>query len=171
MQSQAQTSRWRNALLSLHIAATAGALGMDLVMFALALAGWLGSNPLTVYPAAQLIAAWVLAPAAVTALATGLILTRITAFRITKNFWVAAKFTITIALNAAVFFSLLPKLRALAEAASGPQAEAISDTERLFPLLAGAGASSLLLVAIVLAVFKPRWQLFRRSTQSMARAS
>ena len=52
----------RNLLLTVHIAVTAGSLGMDLVMLVLGLTGWFGGDPLTIYPAAHLIGSWLLAP-------------------------------------------------------------------------------------------------------------
>ena len=158
----------RNLLLTVHIAVTAGSLGMDLVMLVLGLTGWSGGDPLTIYPAAHLIGSWLLAPAAGLSLATGLVLTQITSWKVTRHGWVAAKLAITGMLNGAVLFGLLPRLRMLAEASASGES-ALGAADRFFPAAAASVGAVLLIAAIALSVFKPRWPL-RRSAEPVTAA-
>jgi hypothetical protein len=150
-----QARTWRNLLLWIHIVATTGALGIDAVLLALAMVGQRALDPIAVYPAAALVGTWLLAPAALTSLATGLLLTRITSFGIARNLWVAAKLAITVTLNGALFFGLLPRLQRVADAAADPQGPASAD--QAFLVLASSGGTLLLAAAVGLAVFKPDW--------------
>jgi hypothetical protein len=70
---------------------------------------------------------------------------------------VTIKLAIVVVLTGAVLFVLVPALGATAEAVTGTHE--ISPAERLPLLIAPAAASTLLLVAVALAVFKPGWRL------------
>lgn len=76
-----------------------------------------------------------------------------------KYWWVAIKLAITTALTAAVLFVLAPKLGVAADTVSGPVPRLLTNAERLPLVLAPAVASTLAVVNVVLAVFKPRWRL------------
>jgi hypothetical protein len=56
MQSAALPQPWRNLVLAVHIGATMSVLGMYLVLLALGVASFGGADPLTIHPAARLIA-------------------------------------------------------------------------------------------------------------------
>lgn len=157
---------WRNALLSVHIVTTVGVLGTDLVLLTLGLTGLLGSEPETVYPAAAVVGTRLVAPLAVAALATGLLLAFLTPHGLLRYWWTAIKLVITAGLTAAVLFVLLPALGAAAEAALAGQEPT---AQRLPLVVAPALASVLLVVAVLLGVFKPAWRLrARRPTASSA---
>ncbi|MPZ56025.1 MAG: hypothetical protein GEU91_05885 [Rhizobiales bacterium] len=72
MQSTMLPQTWRNALVAVHVGASVSVLGTDLVLLALGIASVGGADPVTIYPAARMIGAWLLTPLALIALATGL---------------------------------------------------------------------------------------------------
>jgi hypothetical protein len=149
-----QASRpWRNALLSVHVISTVGVLGMDLVLLVLGLAGLAGTAPATVYPAASLVGSTLVGPLVLVALATGLLLGTLTPYRLLRYWWTAIKLAITAGLTAAVYLVLLPGLRSAADASLA--GEEIGS--RLALAVAPVAASSLLVLAVALAVFKPGW--------------
>lgn len=145
---------WRNLLLSLHIAASVGTLGVDLVLPMLGAAGLAGVAPLTVYPAG-LVGTWVAAPLALATLATGLALAFVTPWRLFAHRWVTIKLAIVLTLTGALLFLLLPALAATAAAVGYPGAALPAAAVRLPLAVAPPAASVLLVVAILLAVFKP----------------
>lgn len=150
---------WRNLLLSLHVASSVGVLGADLALLIFGIAGVGGADPLTIYPAAQLIGAWLVAPLALLTLATGLTLAVLTPWGLFNYWWVTIKLTIVLVLTGAVLFVLVPSLGATAALVSGAGAQPLSPGQRLPLLLAPAAASSLLVIALLLAIFKPGWRL------------
>ena len=152
--------RARNALLSMHIAATVSALGTDLVLLALGVAGLSGSDPGTVYPAAYLIGSSIMAPLAVVSLATGLLLALLTRWGVFRYWWVTIKLAITSVLTVLVLLVLVPRLGAAARAVSAGLA--LTDAERLQLVITPATGSALLIAMIGLAVFKPPWRLPQR---------
>jgi hypothetical protein len=153
---------WRNSLLSLHVAASVSVLGADLVLLALGVAGLGGADPLTIYPAARLVAVWLITPLAVLTLGTGLLLGLLTPWGLFTYWWVTIKLAIVLVLTGAVLFVLVPALGATAEAVGGPAPEPLAAGRRLPLVVAPAVASTLLAVALVLAVFKPGWRLRSR---------
>jgi hypothetical protein len=146
---------WRNLLLSLHIAASVATLDVDLVLSILGAAGLAGVAPLTVYPAASLVGTWLAAPLALATLATGLALAFVTPWRLFAHRWVTIKLAIVLALTSALLFLLLPALAVTAAAVGYPGAALPAAAVRLPLAVAQAAASVLLVVAILLAVFKP----------------
>lgn len=153
-------TRSRNALLSVHIASTVSALGADLVILSLSLAGLTGSDPRTIYPAMSLIGASVMAPFAIVSLVTGVLLARLTGWGVFRYWWVTIKLVTTTVLVVLVQLVLVPRLGAAARAAGAGLA--LTDAERLQLVVTSATGSSLLIAMIVLAVFKPSWRLNRR---------
>jgi hypothetical protein len=159
MPSMTLPQPWRLLLLTVHVAASVGVLGADLSLLALGIASVRGVDPVTVYPAARLIAAWLVAPLAMITLVTGVALGLLTRWGLFAYWWVTIKLAIVVILTGAVLFGLLPALGATAEAVTGHTMRELRAPERLPLLIAPAVASTLLLIAIVLAVFKPGWRL------------
>ena len=112
----------------------------------------------TIYPAAYIVGASLVAPLALAALMTGIALALITQWRLFKFWWVTIKLALTTLLSGMLLFLLIPKLRLAAEAAAGSPAEAAIAGQRLL-LIGPAIASVSLLVAVTLAVFKPKWRI------------
>jgi hypothetical protein len=158
MQSVALPQSLRKLLLTVHVAASVSVLGADLVLLALGIASVGGADPVSIYPAASLIAAWLVAPLALVALASGLSLGLLTPWGLFTYWWVAIKLAIVAVLTGAVLFVLVPALGATADAVTGPTPRLLGAGERLPLLIAPATASTLLAVALVLAIFKPGWR-------------
>jgi hypothetical protein len=163
MQSRTLSAPWRKLLLTVHIIATVSVLGTDLVLLLLGLASLNGTDPRAIYPAAHLVAARLVAPLAVLSLGTGLLLGSLTPWGLFRYWWVTIKLAITTVLTAVVLFVLVPRLGAAADTVTGPASQMLTNAERLPLAIAPAVASTLLLLAVVLAIFKPGWRV-RRST-------
>lgn len=149
---------WRVALLTVHIVASVGAIGAALVLLTLGIAGVLGAEPRTVYPAAHLVEARVIAPLAVLALGSGLALALLTRWGLMRYWWVAIKLMVTAMLTAVVFLVLEPSLAAMATA------ESLTDAQRTRVVIAPAAALVLLVVNVVLGLAKPAWRIRVRSS-------
>jgi hypothetical protein len=163
MQSITLAAPWRKLLLTVHVVATVSVLGADLVLLLLGLSSLSGADPRTIYPAAHLVGARLVAPLAVLSLSTGLPLGILTPWGLFKYWWVTIKLAITTVLTGVVLFVLVPRLGAAADAVSGPAPSLSTSAERLPLVIAPALASTLLLLMVALAIFKPGWRLrFRR---------
>lgn len=165
MSSRTIPATWRKLLLTVHVAATVSVLGTDLVLLALGIAGMTGSDPETIYPAAHLAGMWLVAPLAVLSLGTGLLLALLTPWGLFRYWWVTIKLAITATLTGLVLFVLVPSLGSTADTVTGPTASSLTNGERIPLLIAPAIASSLLLLAVTLAIFKPRWRLRAGATR------
>jgi hypothetical protein len=169
MQPISPVSPWRQALLTLHVVTTVSVLGTDLVLLTLGIASMGGADPLTIYPTAHLIAAWLVAPLAVLALGTGVLLGILTPWGLFNYWWVAIKLAITAVLSGVVLFVLVPRFGALAVAVVEPAPHLLTIGERLPLVIAPAIASTLLVVNVALAIFKPKWRLRSRVAATSAR--
>lgn len=150
----------RRTLLTVHIAAAGSAIGAELVLLVLALTGLNSTERGQVYPAMELVGRWVLAPAAVAILVTGLVLTRTSGYGLTRYWWVLAKLAITTTLTTLAALVLLPALTRAADAAG---AGTLQDGQRLGLVIPAAVGLSLLVLSVGLGVFKPRWRVRRAS--------
>jgi hypothetical protein len=159
----------RKLLLTVDIAATVSVLGADLALLTLGVAGLGGANPLTIYPAAHLVSAWLVAPLALLSLGTGILLGLLTPWGLLRYWWVTAKLTLTAVLSGAVLFVLVPRLAAAAATVSAPAAIPLVTSERLPLVIAPAVASTLLLLMLVLAIYKPGGRLRARATSEAGR--
>ena len=150
---------WRKLLLTVHVATAVSVLGTDLVLLVLGISSVRGAAPRTIYPAADLIATWLLAPLAVTALGTGVLLGLLTRWGLFRYWWVTIKLTLTAILTGVILFVLVPRLGAAADAATGPAAQTFTIAERLPLAVAPAAGVMLLILTVILAVYKPGWRL------------
>jgi hypothetical protein len=100
MQSRMLSAPWRKLLLTIHVVATVSVLGTDLVLLLLGLASLGGADPRSIYPAANLVAARLVAPLAVLSLGTGLLLGALTPWGLFSYWWVTIKLAITASLTA-----------------------------------------------------------------------
>jgi hypothetical protein len=158
------------ALLTLHILTTVGLFGADLVLLTLGVSAVLGADPRTVYPAGHLIAAVVVQPLAIAAVATGVVLARVSGRGLLRYWWTAIKLGMTVAMTIVVVGVLVPRLGAAANATGGDTPRAFTLVERLPLAVAPAVASSLLNTNVALAIYKPRWKL-RRASPEFARTT
>jgi hypothetical protein len=130
-------------LLTAHVATAVSVLGTDFVLLVLGISSVGGADPRTIYPAADLIATWLLAPLAILALGTGVLLGLITHWGLFRYWWVTIKLALTAILTGVIFFVLVPRLSTAAAAATaaatGPSAQTFAIAERLPLAVAPAG--------------------------------
>jgi hypothetical protein len=156
--------------LTLHVLTTVGLFGADLVLLTLGVSAVLGADPRTVYPPSHLIAAVVVQPLAIAALATGVVLGRVSGWGLLHYWWTAIKLGLTLAMTIVVVGVLVPRLGAAAEATVSDTPHAFTLVERLPLWVAPLVASSLLVTNVALAIYKPRWKL-RNATPEFARTT
>lgn len=156
----------RKLLLSVHVATTVSVLGTDLVLLTLGIASLGGADPQTIYPAAHLVSAWLVAPLAVLSLGTGLLLGLLTSWGVFKYWWVLIKLAITAVLTVVVLLVLVPRLGMAAAAVTASASGPLPTSTRVPLVVAPAIASTLLALNVVLAVFKPGRRLRSRTTKS-----
>ncbi|WP_206312992.1 DUF2269 family protein [Streptomyces sp. JB150] len=112
----------RRALLVVHVAASASWLGLTLGLLALGItAATTGPAPAVAacVRAMKLFADWLLLPAALLTLLSGLVLALGTAWGLARHRWVYTKFWLTLATTAATAFALRPGVNEAVAAASG----------------------------------------------------
>ncbi len=151
--------QWRKPLLTLHVATAVSVLGTDLVLLVLGIASVTGAEPQTIYPAAHLVATWLLAPLAIVALGTGVLLGLLTQWGLLRYWWVTIKLGLTAILTAVILFVLVPRLGVAVETATAPDPRPFTNAERLPLVAAPAAGVTLLILMVVLAIYKPSWRL------------
>jgi hypothetical protein len=161
--------RWRKLLVTVHVAGSVGLLGTDATVVALSTAGLRGSDPRSVYPAADLIGGSLLVPLALVALASGVTLALLTPWGLLRHWWVAVKFGLTLAGTVLALLVLTP---ALGDAAQAARSGSVLPVAQRLELLRDSGAASVvLLVTVVLSVYKPFGRLRLRRPAVSAGAS
>lgn len=160
MSNSTLPARWRKLLLSVHVATATSVLGTDVALLALGISSVRGSEPQTIYPAAAVMARWVLAPLAGVALGTGVLLGLLTPWGLLRYWWVTIKLALTAILTGVIFFVLVPSLGVAANAATA--AQAFTAAERLPLLVAPVAGVTLLILMVALAIYKPPWRLRSR---------
>jgi hypothetical protein len=147
-------------LLTLHITTSAALIGADAVLLVLGIAGVTGSDPPTIYPAMRLVAVAVLAPLAVTALGSGVLLAVNRGWGLFRYWWTTIKLAITATLTTLAIAVLVPGLARAADASTGTDAgDVLTDARQLLFVVIPAVALTLLLVNVALGVYRPRWRL------------
>ncbi len=154
--------RPRKTLLVTHVTTSVSVIGADLALLAIGISGWAGTDPRAVYPAMSLVATWLLAPLAVTALGTGLLLAVRGGWGLLRHAWVAIKLTVTATLTALVLFVLRPGLARAADAATSLDPQTLlTEAQRLLYVITPGTAVALLVVNVALGLLKPT----RRTTR------
>lgn len=159
MQTRSAAPTWRRVLVTAHLIMTVALLGADLALLALGVTGLHGADPNAVYPAAHEIAAWIVAPLAVGALGSGLVLALASSWGLVTYGWITFKLVATSVLMAVLLLVLVP---ALARATDAPAA--LTAAQRLKFVIGPAVASVVVLANSLLGRYKPRWRL--RATAS-----
>ena len=147
----------RKLLLIVHVVAAVSLIGADLVLLALGISGTRGADPLTVYPAASLVASWLIAPLVVVALGTGVLQAVLSQWGLLRYWWVTIKLAATVVFTGIVLFVLVPRLAASSDDATA--AETFTRAERLPLAIIPALAITVLVGLVSLAIVKPRWRL------------
>jgi hypothetical protein len=164
------TVRWRlgsttrKSVLVLHIAAAGAWLGVDVVMGVLIFTALASDDPATralCYRALELVAVGPLLACGLLSLLTGVVLGLGSRYGLLRYWWVAGKLGLNLVLTALVLVALAPEVAAHADQARRFQAGLpvpLEVGQLIFPPIVSPAA---LLVAMVLAVFKP-WGRIRQ---------
>ena len=147
----------RRFMLAVHIMCSVGWCGSVVVFLALAILGVTSHDAQHVRSAYLVMAPtawWVLVPLALASLATGLIEGLGTTWGLFQHWWVVAKLVLTL-LSTIVLLAYMTTFDGMARVAAdlGSPLDAVKDPS---PVLHGALALVVLLVATVLSVYKPR---------------
>jgi uncharacterized membrane protein len=157
-------TRMRKSVLVVHIASAGVWIGIDVVMAVFIFTALFANDDNTkalCYQALELFAVWPLLTTGLVCLASGVVLGLGTKYGLVRYWWVAIKLVLNIVLTALVLVALRPEVTEAAEqgrrfAAGAPASLAVGDL--IFPPIVSPTA---LLIAVVLAVFKP-WGLVRK---------
>jgi hypothetical protein len=147
-----RSTGWRRLALLAHVSSSVGWFGAVVAFLALAVAG-VTSNDEHVVRAAYLmmepVGWYVIVPLNVASLATGLVSSWTTPWGLIRHYWVLAKLAINVVATV-VLLLYMQTVGSLANTArrGGP--------EDLSPVLHSGAAIVLLLLAMILAVYKPR---------------
>lgn len=148
----------RKLVLAVHIAVSVGWIGAVAAYIALDLAATTGRDTATVraaYLGMELIAGSVIAPLAVAALITGLVMSLGTKWGLFRHYWVLISFVLTI-LATVVLLVEIRMINALAAVAADPATPDDALFELGGTLVHSVGGMAVLFVILVLNVFKPR---------------
>jgi hypothetical protein len=148
----------RKLALTAHVTASVGWMGAVACFLALAIAGLTGREDHAVraaYVAMKLTTWAVIVPLCLASLLTGLIESLVTPWGLIRHYWVIAKLVLT-ALATVVLLVHTQPIGLLAQAAAQAALGADLHSMRVQLLVDAAAALFVLLVATVLAVYKPR---------------
>jgi hypothetical protein len=151
------TRRVRKLALTAHVTSSVGWLGAVAAFLALAVVGLTSQDAQTVRGAYLVMepAAWfVLVPMAFASLLTGLVMALGTTWGLFRHYWVVFKLLINV-FATMILLMYMETFRLMAGVAADPSAD-LSVVRNLSPVLHAALATLALLVATVLAVYKPR---------------
>ena len=147
----------RKLLLTAHVTSTVGWLGAVLVFLALAIVGLTSQDAQTVrgtYLVMEPAARFILVPLAVASLLTGIVQALGTTWGLFRHYWVLFKLLIGV-FATVVLLMYMETFTFMARVAADASAD-VAMVRNASPLLHAALALLLFLVAIVLAVYKPR---------------
>ncbi|MGE3271829.1 MAG: hypothetical protein AB7P40_23955 [Chloroflexota bacterium] len=161
------TPRARKGVLVVHIASAGTWLGIDVVMGVVIFTAMLADDATRAlcYQALELFAVWPLVVTGLVCLASGVVLGLGTPYGLVRYWWVAIKLAINVIFVALVPLALRPEVLEMAEqgrrfAAGLPATLAVGNL--IYPPTV---SPSGLLIAVILAVFKP-WGLIRKRPPS-----
>ena len=149
--------RLRKFAFTAHVTSSVGWLGAVMAFLALAVVGMTSEDAQTVrgaYLVMEPAAWWVLVPLAFASLLTGLVMSLGTTWGIFRHYWVLFKLVIAV-FATIILLIYMGTFRYMADMAADPGAD-LSMVRNASPVLHAALALLVLLVATVLAVYKPR---------------
>ena len=147
----------RKLMLTAHVTSSVGWLGAVLTFLALAVIGVTSEDAPTVrgvYLVMQPAAWYVLVPLAFTSLVTGIVISLGTTWGLFRHYWVVFKLGLTV-FATIILLIYMATFRQMAGTAADPAAD-LAVVRNASPLLHSALALLVLLVATVLAVYKPQ---------------
>src|SRR5215207_4708842 len=165
-------ARTRKGVLVVHIVSAGAWIGIDIAMAVVVFTALLADDENTkalCYRALELFAVWPLLTTGLVCLVSGVVLGLGTKWGLVRYWWVAIKLVLNIVLTALVLVALRPEVSKAAEqgrqfAAGEPASLTVGNL--IFPPIVSPTA---LLIAVVLAVFKP-WGLIRKRSATQGDA-
>jgi hypothetical protein len=159
-------ARTRKVVLVVHIVSAGVWIGIDVVMGVVIFTALLADDNTKAlcYRALELFAVWPLLTTGLVCLASGVVLGLGTKYGLVRYWWVAIKLVLNIVLTALVLVALRPGVTEAAEQGRrfmAGEAALLAVGDLIFPPIV---SPTLLLVAFVLAVFKPWGQIRKRRT-------
>ena len=152
------TPRLRKFALTAHVTSSVGWLGTVASFQALAIAAVTSGDPETVrgsYLAMELTGWYVIVPFCLASLVTGLVVSLATPWGLFRHYWVLVKFLITV-VSALILFGFTQTLSSLGDLASDPTSSMYELRNlKQSPVLHSGGGLLAILVATILAVYKP----------------
>jgi hypothetical protein len=163
-------TRTRKGVFLIHIASAGSWLGIDVVMAVLIFTAVFTTDDRTMalsYQALGLFVVWSLLIAGLVCLASGIVLGLGTKYGLVRYWWVATKLVLNLLLTALVLIALRGEVAEKAEQGrrflGGEQATLVDVGELLYPPIV---SPTVLLVALMLAVFKPWGRIRKRPASS-----
>jgi hypothetical protein len=144
---------FRKLLLTLHIITSMGLVGAVASFLALAIVGLSAGGP-PVYPAMDLVTAYLIVPLAVISLAIGTFQSLVTPWGLIRHYWVVVKLILTVVV-VVVLWMQTGNIRMLAMQPVGADGPELAAARASMVLHAGGGLV-VLLGAVILSVYKPR---------------
>ena len=156
-------ARTRKGILVVHIVSAGAWIGIDVVMGVVIFTALRGDDATRAlcYRALELFAVWPLLTTGLVCLASGVVLGLGTKWGLIRYWWVAIKLVLNILLCALVLVALRPGVTEAAEQGrrfAAGEAASLAVGDLIFPPIVSTTA---LLIAVVLAVFKP-WGRIRK---------
>jgi uncharacterized membrane protein len=149
--------RWRKFALMAHVTTSVGWMGAIAAFLALGIIGVTAENTqmargayLVMEPAAW----WVLVPFAIASLATGIVMSLGTTWGLFRHYWVLFKLAINV-FATVVLLEYMQTFRHMAALAADPSAT-LDSIRNPSPILHSFLALLILVIATVLAIYKPR---------------
>ncbi len=160
-------SKTRKGVLVVHIVSAGAWIGIDVVMGVLVLTALFGDDETRAlcYRALEMFVVWALIATGLVSLASGVVLGLGTKWGLVRYWWVAIKLALNVVLVALVPVALRPEVIEKAEQGRrfvAGEAASLAVGDLIFPPIV---SPTLLLVAMVLAVFKP-WGRLRKGRAS-----
>jgi hypothetical protein len=158
-------ARTHKVVLVVHIASAGVWIGIDVVMGVVIFTAILADDENTkalCYRALELFAVWPLLTTGLVCLASGVVLGLGTKYGLVRYWWVAIKLVLNIVLTALVLVALRPGVMEAAEQGRrfmAGEAASLAVGDLIYPPIVSPSA---LLIAVVLAVFKPWGQIRKR---------
>ena len=161
-------ARTRKSVLVVHIVSAGAWIGIDVVMAVVVFTGLLSDDDDTKalsFRALELFAVWPLLAAGLVCLLSGLVLGLGSKYGLVRYWWVAGKLALNLLLTGLVLVGLQP---AVADAAgrarqfSAGEAVSLAVKDLIYPPIVSPAA---LLIAVLLAVFKPWGRIRRRPAE------
>jgi uncharacterized membrane protein len=160
-------ARTRKVVLVVHIVSAGVWIGIDVVMGVVIFTALLADDENTkalCYRALELFAVWPLLTTGLVCLVSGVVLGLGTKWGLVRYWWVAIKLVLNIVLTALVLVALRPGVMEAAEQGRrfmAGEAASLAVGDLIYPPIVSPSA---LLVAVVLAVFKPWGKIRKRRT-------